>query len=36
MERKFEWHGKVPKPEEVAKVLWEIRTLGGRIRNDYE
>jgi len=36
MERKFEWHGKVPKPEEAAKVLWEIRTLGGRIRNDYE
>ncbi len=36
MERKFEWHGKPPNPEEAKKALYDIRTLGGKIRNDYE
>ena len=37
MERKFEWHGKSPKPgAESAEAIKEIRTLGGKIRSEHE
>uniref|UniRef100_A0A832DS32 Transketolase n=1 Tax=candidate division WWE3 bacterium TaxID=2053526 RepID=A0A832DS32_UNCKA len=36
MERKFEWHGKPPKPEEAIEAIKEIRTLGGKIRSEHE
>jgi transketolase len=36
MERKFEWHGKPPKPEEAKKALAELRTLGGKIKSEHE
>ncbi|HLD96550.1 MAG TPA: transketolase [Patescibacteria group bacterium] len=36
MERKYEWHGKPPKPEEALEAIREIRTLGGRIRSEHE
>jgi len=37
MERKFEWHGKSPKPgAEGEEALKEIRTLGGKIRSEHE
>jgi transketolase len=36
MERKFEWHGKPPKPEEALEAIKEIRTLGGKIRSEHE
>lgn len=31
-ERDYRWHGKPPSPEEGARALAELRTLGGRIR----
>jgi transketolase len=33
-ERKYEWHGKPPNKEEGAKALKELRTLGGKIKED--
>ncbi|MFA6476183.1 MAG: transketolase [Candidatus Paceibacterota bacterium] len=30
----YEWHGKAPNREEGEKALKELRTLGGRIKND--
>lgn len=36
MENKFEWHGKPPSQEEAKKALHELRTLGGKIRSEYE
>lgn len=30
-ERKPEWHGKAPNPEEAEKALRELRTLGGKL-----
>ena len=32
----YNWHGKPPKPEEGAKVLNELRTLGGKIKSEHE
>ncbi len=34
-ERKYEWHGKPPNKEEAALALKDLRTLGGRIRNEH-
>ncbi len=36
MERDYTWHGKPPKPEEAARALRELRTLGGKIRSEHE
>ncbi|MEX1068445.1 MAG: transketolase [Patescibacteria group bacterium] len=36
MERKYEWHGKPPNPEEAIEAIKEIRTLGGKIRSEHE
>lgn len=36
MERKFEWHGKPPTPEEAQAALHELRTLAGTIRSEHE
>ena len=36
MERKFEWHGKPPKPDEAKAALAELRTLGGKIKSEHE
>lgn len=36
MERKFEWHGKPPNPEEAKLALKELRTLGGKITSEHE
>jgi transketolase len=33
-ERRFEWHGKAPNPEEAKVALKELRTLGGRIKHE--
>lgn len=35
-ERRFEWHGKPPNPEEAAMALAELRTLRGTIRSEHE
>jgi len=35
-ERKFEWHGKPPTPEEGKQALMELRTLGGKIKSEHE
>lgn len=36
MEGKYEWHGKPPNPDEARKAIYEIRTLGGKIRSEHE
>lgn len=36
MEKKFEWHGIPPKPEEAKIALAELRTLGGKIKSEHE
>lgn len=36
MEKKFEWHGITPKPEQAAQALKELRTLGGKIVSEHE
>lgn len=36
MERKFEWHGKPPKPDEAKIALGELRTLGGKIKSEHQ
>lgn len=36
MEKKFEWHGIPPKPDEAAEALRELRTLGGKITSEHE
>lgn len=36
MERKFEWHGIPPKPNEAAAALNELRTLGGKIQSEHQ
>lgn len=36
MEKKFEWHGIPPKPEEAEVALRELRTLGGKIKSEHE
>ena len=36
MEYKFEWHGKPPNKEEAQIALKELRTLEGKIKNDYD
>lgn len=35
MEYKFEWHGKPPNKKEAQIALKELRTLEGKIRNEY-
>lgn len=35
-ERKFEWHGKAPKPDEAKMALDELRTLGGKIKSEHK
>jgi len=32
----YKWHGIPPKPEEGEKFLKELRTLGGKIKSEYE
>lgn len=36
MENKYQWHGKVPNPEQAKIALNELRTLGGKIRSEHE
>ena len=36
MERKWEWHGKPPKPEEALEALKDLRTLKGKIVSEHE
>lgn len=36
MEKKFEWHGIPPKPDEAVIALKELRTLGGKITSEHE
>ncbi len=36
MEYKYEWHGKVPSPEEAKEALNELRTLGGKIVSEHQ
>lgn len=36
MEKKFEWHGMPPNPEEAVVALRELRTLGGKITSEHE
>lgn len=36
MEKKFEWHGIPPKPNEATKALNELRTLQGKIKSEHE
>ncbi len=36
MERDFRWHGKPPNKEEAEEALKQLRTLGGRIKSEYE
>lgn len=36
MEKKFQWHGIPPKPEEAEVALRELRTLGGKIKSEHE
>ncbi len=36
MEKKFEWHGIPPKPEQAVAALKELRTLGGKIVSEHE
>ncbi|MDO8584018.1 MAG: transketolase [bacterium] len=36
MEQKYEWHGKVPNPNEARIALHELRTLAGQIRSEHE
>ena len=33
-ERRYEWHGKPPNKEEAEKALAELRTLGGKIKDE--
>lgn len=35
MEYDYSWHGKPPNKEDANKALRELRTLGGRIRNEH-
>lgn len=35
-ERKYEWHGKPPAPKEGEMALRALRTLGGKIKSEYE
>ncbi len=32
----YKWHGVPPKPEEAAKFLAELRTLGGKIQSEHQ
>jgi transketolase len=36
MEYDFRWHGKPPTEEEGERALYELRTLGGRIRSEHQ
>ena len=36
MERDYLWHGKPPTKDEAQKALYELRTLGGRIKAEHE
>ncbi len=36
MEKKFEWHGIPPKPEQAQAALKDLRTLGGKITSEHE
>ncbi|MBI3396875.1 transketolase [Candidatus Woesebacteria bacterium] len=36
MENKYEWHGKVPDINQAKLALNELRTLGGKIKSEYE
>lgn len=36
MERRWEWHGKPPKPEEALEALKDLRTLKGKIVSEHE
>lgn len=34
-EKDYRWHGTVPNKEQAKKAIKELRTLGGKIKNDY-
>ena len=36
MEFDYQWHGKPPNKEQAKKALQELRTLGGRIKSEYQ
>jgi transketolase len=36
MENKFEWHGKPPTKIQARKAVKELKTLEGKVRNDYD
>lgn len=36
MEKKFEWHGIPPKPDQAEQALAELRTLGGKIQSEHQ
>lgn len=36
MENDFHWHGKPPARDEAKKALYELRTLGGKIRSEHQ
>lgn len=36
MEKKFEWHGIPPKPDQAKVALEELRTLGGKITSEHQ
>ncbi len=36
MEKKFEWHGIPPKPDQAKVALDELRTLGGKITSEHQ
>ena len=36
MEGDYKWHGTPPNKEQAAKALEELRTLGGKIKSEYE
>ncbi len=36
MENDFNWHGKPPKSAEATNALYQLRTLGGKIRSEHE
>ena len=35
-ERDYNWHGKIPNKEEAKMALKELRTLGGKIKSEYQ
>jgi transketolase len=36
MENNPEWHGKPPDKNQAKQALYELRTLGGKIKSEHE